>query len=56
MAYSTYGSVQRKTANRRVQDTYVVGNTTEDKYLEFYGIPKRKKQYYVVRAIRRVEI
>lgn len=27
MAYSTYGSVQRKTANRRVQDAYVVGNT-----------------------------
>lgn len=27
MAYSTYSSVQRKTANRRVQDTYVVGNT-----------------------------
>ena len=27
MAYSTYSSVQRRTANRRVQDTYVVGNT-----------------------------
>ena len=27
MAYSTYGSVQRKTANRRVQDAYVFGNT-----------------------------
>ena len=27
MAYSTYSSVQRETANRRVQDTHVVGNT-----------------------------
>ena len=27
MAYSAYSSVQRRTANRRVQDTYVVGNT-----------------------------
>ena len=27
MAYSTYSGVQRKTANRRAQDTYVVGNT-----------------------------
>ena len=27
MAYSTYSGVQRRTANRRVQDTYVVGNT-----------------------------
>ena len=27
MAYGTYSSVQRRTANRRVQDTYVVGNT-----------------------------
>ena len=27
MAYSTYSGVQRKTTNRRAQDTYVVGNT-----------------------------
>ena len=27
MAYSTYSGVQRKTANRSAQDTYVVGNT-----------------------------
>ena len=54
MAYSTYSSVQRKTANKRVYHTYVDGNTVRKLNVteEFQNPTQPKKINHTVRKNR----